>query len=555
MEGIMIKTDKVWKRNKDKSFELTNLKLNQHSLGSNYYIRVVCDYCLILSVNPPTAMYQQYNNYNKSRRKIKMDCCPEHQGLKNQDVAMELYGVKHFMQVPEINKKAADKLRISIETIRNEFKERGLVLESIKYERNSDNLIFYCPRHPSKGLQDITYANFKYGRNGKGSGCWWCSHEEQVLGQTGEKSHFWKGGKTSLHYYLRQRLSDWKKESLKSYDYKCVLTGETKNLEVHHLHSFNLIIDEILKDLNLPLHDEIGEYNEDELSKIESKNLEKHRQYPLGVPITKSLHKQFHTIYGDNASIEDFKAFMNKYDKQKLDLNFSSSLKKRKYFPYKKNRSSKYQYVSFVTSENKWQVSIPIHCKSKNIGRFNSEYEAAEACNEKLIEINGENATINKLDEKDKPLDYGCKKEFFEKKNNCSSIYFGVHKDKKANKWVARVRYGEERIRIGEYETEWLAAEAFNRKAKKLFGNEALLNQISNEHLQEKVNYIPKKKTKSSKYKWVSFNKRDKKWCASVYWNGERNHIGYYSQEIQAAKAYNEFIVEHNISRALNQFN
>jgi hypothetical protein len=114
----MIKSDKVWKRKKDKSYELTTLQIQQLSLGSNYYIEVVCDYCLKLNVKTPKAMYQQYNNYNKSRKNIKMDCCPEHQRLKNKDVAMKLYGVKNYMQVPEINKKAADKRRTSIDKVR-----------------------------------------------------------------------------------------------------------------------------------------------------------------------------------------------------------------------------------------------------------------------------------------------------------------------------------------------------------------------------------------------------------------------------------------------------
>ncbi|MBT2736195.1 AP2 domain-containing protein [Bacillus sp. ISL-7] len=489
-----------------------------------------------------------------------MDCCPTHQGLKNEDISLRKYGVKNYMQVAEINRKVADKRRTPIEKITNEFKKRGLILLSKTFKNNTENLYFYCGKndeHNFEGPQDITYANFTHGRNGKGSGCKWCSKEEQVLGQKGEKSHFYKGGKTPIQTYLRQRLNVWKIESLKSYDYKCIITGETKDLEVHHLYSLNLIVDEIIKELNLKLHKKISDYSEDELTKIEYLFIEKHKQYPLGIPLKKSLHKEFHTIYGDNATIEDFKSFLNDYNNKKLDFNFSSSLTKEKYFPYKNNRSSKYQYVSYVSSQDKWQVSIPIPCGGKmnykNIGRYNSEYEAAEACNKMLIEVYGENTTttINRLDENDKPEGYEYRNKFHSLKENTASRYFGVTFEKYTKRWVARIRVKslEERVYIGSFETEWLAAVAYNNKAEEVFGDKAKLNKLTDEHLQEKLSYVPKQKITSSKYRGVSYNKRDKKWCASVLWKGERIHIGYFVQEEEAAKAYNQFLIKNNITK------
>ena len=351
------------------------------------------------------------------------------------------------------------------------------------------------------------------------------------------------------------KLSDWKKESLKAYDYKCVITGQTTNLEVHHLYSLNLIIDEVIKELNLTMRPKISGYSKDELSKIEYLFIKKHKQNPFRIPIMESLHKKFHTIYGDNATIEDFKDYLQENNNKKLKVSYTSFLKKERYFPYKKNRSSKYQYVTYVKSDNKWQVTIPYgkKMKFKNIGRFNGEYEAAEACNKKLIELYGEDSTINKLDENDKPLNYGEKKKFHDKKTNNSSIYYGVNKESNSSRWLARILYGNERIRIGTFENEWLAADAYNQKAVELFGDDALLNKLSEEHQKEKLSYVPKKKITSSKYTGVSFNKRDNKWCASVHWDGKRKHIGYYINEIDAAKAYNKFINENGISKPLNE--
>jgi len=212
-------------------------------------------------------------------------------------------------------------------------------------------------------------------------------------------------------------------------------------------------------------------------------------QGAIGYMFQKSLHNEFHTIYGDNSTIEDFQDFLRGYEGNTLNLNYCTSFNMEKYFPYKKNSSSKYKYVIYLKNQNKWQVRIPIGKKQRfqNIGRFNCEYEAAEACNKKLIELNGENVTINKLDEKDKSLDYGDKKKFHKNKENSSSIYFGVNKVGNSNRWLARIRYGNKRINLGVSETEWIAAELYNQKAFELFKDDAVINKLSDEHIQEKL--------------------------------------------------------------------
>ena len=201
----MIDSNKVWKKNYDNSFTLTTLKVNDLSKGSGLLSRVKCDYCLKLNESSPEVMYKQYNNYNNSRKYVDLDCCRKHQGLKNKDIARKKYGVDNYMQVPEINKKVADQRRTSIEKIREEFEKRGLVLVSIRYKSNADNLVFYCKKHPNKGLQDVTYANFTHG-NGKGSGCDWCGREKSVLAHIGEKSHFWKGGKNTTSIIFENEI-------------------------------------------------------------------------------------------------------------------------------------------------------------------------------------------------------------------------------------------------------------------------------------------------------------------------------------------------------------
>jgi hypothetical protein len=51
---------------------------------------------------------------------------------------------------------------------------------------------------------------------------------------------------------------------------------------------------------------------------------------------------------------------------------------------------------------------------------------------------------------------------------------------------------------------------------------------------------IVKRKDSSSKYKGVNWKKCKKKWQARIHVNGECKFIGYFKDEIQAAKAYDK---------------
>ena len=57
-----------------------------------------------------------------------------------------------------------------------------------------------------------------------------------------------------------------------------------------------------------------------------------------------------------------------------------------------------------------------------------------------------------------------------------SSKYKGVHFDKEKNKWRARIRFNRELIHLGYFDSEVDAALAYDRKAKELFKEFAVLN-------------------------------------------------------------------------------
>ena len=77
-----------------------------------------------------------------------------------------------------------------------------------------------------------------YNRNGRKK---YCSHEcyakELKEVQSGENSHFWKGGKTEENKRLKTSAAykEWRTAVFTRDCYKCVKCGSKKSLEAHHI--------------------------------------------------------------------------------------------------------------------------------------------------------------------------------------------------------------------------------------------------------------------------------------------------------------------------------
>ena len=130
-----------------------------------------------------------------------------------------------------------------------------------------------------------------------------------------------------IYVALRENIKDWKVKSMELCNYKCAFTGR-KFDEVHHIFPFNKIVDLSLKELELDLKSNLGEYSEDDRIAIINKVKEKHAEYGLGICLSKEIHKLFHSKYSFvNFTVDDFKVFIEDYFNGKYDDELEDRLK------------------------------------------------------------------------------------------------------------------------------------------------------------------------------------------------------------------------------------
>jgi hypothetical protein len=162
------------------------------------------------------------------------------------------------------------------------------------------------------------------------------------------KNHNWKGGLTPLITYFRAILYEWKLDSLKEYNFKCALTDTNNNdLEIHHANeNFSDMVYKTFEILKLPVYDNMTYYNEDELKSINKIFLELNYKSGLGIPLKKSIHQLYHTIYGkENNDEEQFKNFVQSYrlDEFNGQLKLMEENNKIKIKHYKTDNGKKYK--------------------------------------------------------------------------------------------------------------------------------------------------------------------------------------------------------------------
>jgi hypothetical protein len=89
----------------------------------------------------------------------------------------------------------------------------------------------------------------------------------------------------------------------------------------------------------------------------------------------------------------------NKTNNQVSNLRYATVSQNNANRCKRANTSSSYLGVSWSKKNNKWQTCISLNRKNIHIGYFENEHDAARAYNDKALELHGEFANLNEIED------------------------------------------------------------------------------------------------------------------------------------------------------------
>ena len=143
------------------------------------------------------------------------------------------------------------------------------------------------------------------------------------------------------------------------------------------------------------------------------------------------------------------------------------------------------------------------------------------------------------------------------------SKYRGVFWQTRESTWVASIMVRGVKSHLGYFSDEKTAAIEYDKAAMRLKGPSSYFNfpeNISSYGLEKDQNWRrsgrtqTRKAVRSSKYRGVCWNKCNHSWKACIKLDGRNLHIGYYDDEVDAAKAYDMKAVQMKQSKAILNF-
>ena len=126
-----------------------------------------------------------------------------------------------------------------------------------------------------------------------------------------------------------------------------------------------------------------------------------------------------------------------------------------------------------------------------------------------------------------------------------SSKYRGVSKNRSS--WNASIKNNF----LGSYKDEVSAAYAYDIESIKMYGENCKTNFTEEEReiLKTKVSSRIIRECQS---KYIGVYRQGKKWRSCTTINYKQIKIGVYDTEIEAARAFNEYVLKNNLNRKLN---
>lgn len=123
----------------------------------------------------------------------------------------------------------------------------------------------------------------------------------------------------SILKFIQANNTLWKKESMERCGFKCVISGDVFD-DIHHVYAKNMILSDIIEQYNLEEDFDINTCDESLRQELLRGFLNEQAKHPLGLCLSKDLHKLFHIKYGfGNNTPEQFIEFVNDVAPDKVD--------------------------------------------------------------------------------------------------------------------------------------------------------------------------------------------------------------------------------------------
>lgn len=239
-------------------------------------------------------------------------------------------------------------------------------------------------------------------------------------------------------------------------------------------------------------------------------------------------------------------------------------------------KTSPYRGVSWDRRERKWRARITINKKHKGIGRFNSPEEAARAYDKALLLIYGTHGQRNFpwVSEEEvlafpvPPSDFLSQLESSGRSK--SSCFHGVSRADQDGRWRARITINGKLKHLGVFESEEEAARQYDAAVRALASTPHAVKYQLN-FPEEEIPALPhfletmglgdglyaaaeddlhnmNESTQDpnairSQYRGLYWDKKDRKWRVRIHINGRQQHVGRFTDEFQAAQAYDKAAV------------
>jgi len=214
-------------------------------------------------------------------------------------------------------------------------------------------------------------------------------------------------------------------------------------------------------------------------------------------------------------------------------------------------RTGNMKGACWVKEKQKWKAELKYNFINYFLGYYDTELEAGKAYNDfaaYMNETTDSKYLLNTIDEPGyipNPINVPEETTRLIKENKSCSDYVGVVYDKRRNNFCAAIKFRLKNTYLGSCKEAVEAAKLYNQQAAyyNTLGGKYILNEIPGYVTVAKdvISGVKEayKLKKASSYIGVTYSKQRELWHAVLGFDKKQVHLGFYKNEVDAAKAYN----------------